>query len=610
MSTRITYEDVTGKSDRPFVLLTGRDGGYFLLNAEGRSTRYEGLYHPIRTEDGWDLVKSLHAIVPESSPSLIHYKAHIPTIQYENGMKLQCGMTHDSSLLCLIEKGKGVVRLPLDVHQMHDYSDFSKGYHVVQNSRKGKFLTLQYKKTGNTDYTYYVAICASFRIIHGESWRNEFYSFDARRNSAPTSLFVYDGLKGKLDGQERLVVAMDADQKKAEAKAVAAFESAHNLIQTSVLYKTHLLPCQVSEDLLGAAFTQAVYSLDSLYVTRPLGEEKYKGVYAGLPWFYQWWTRDEAISIGAFLQMGRNEEVGSILMRQLATLQEDGRLGNRFPASELGSADGIGWCAVRFLELLHAGGGQLSTDDLKWAYESFLRAKEQLEQHYMDDDLVWNRPFETWIDTGNHLDRRDGACLEIQLLHQKLNDVLALLAPRVGRRFDPINRLAKIRRRYLPEGCLIDRVRPDRSLDHTVRPNIFMAYYLYPGLLNQCEWESCFDQGIDHLWTAWGGMTSIQTDSPLFHMDYTGQNNHSYHRGDVWYYLNNMAALCLYRCNQQRYKPYIQSLLKASAREILFSGALGHHAEVSSARQQESQGCLAQAWSAALFIEAYRECSR
>jgi glycogen debranching enzyme len=73
--------------------------------------------------------------------------------------------------------------------------------------------------------------------------------------------------------------------------------------------------------------------------------------------------------------------------------------------------------------------------------------------------------------------------------------------------------------------------------------------------------------------------------------------------------LNNLAALVLYKVNRKKFEKYVEKILKSSARDILWLGAIGHHSEISSAEKQEARGCVAQAWSAALYIELINEAS-
>jgi len=61
------------------------------------------------------------------------------------------------------------------------------------------------------------------------------------------------------------------------------------------------------------------------------------------------------------------------------------------------------------------------------------------------------------------------------------------------------------------------------------------------------------------------------------------------------------------RVSKMRFNDYINKILKASTNEILWSGAIGHHAEISSSAVMESQGCFMQAWSAAMYVEMVNE---
>ena len=89
--------------------------------------------------------------------------------------------------------------------------------------------------------------------------------------------------------------------------------------------------------------------------------------------------------------------------------------------------------------------------------------------------------------------------------------------------------------------------------------------------------------------------------------EHTGQGGESYHHGDSWFWLNSLAALSLHRIDKKRFKGNIEKIVHASAQEILWSGALGCHAELSSAKKLESRGCFNQAWSNAMFIELIDE---
>jgi len=143
--------------------------------------------------------------------------------------------------------------------------------------------------------------------------------------------------------------------------------------------------------------------------------------------------------------------------------------------------------------------------------------------------------------------------------------------------------------------------------DSTVRPNIFIAAYVYPDLLSKKEWVTCFEEALNHLWLEWGGLSTISKSDSRFFSKNTGENSASYHRGDSWYWINNMAAIVMHRTDKKKFKRYISKIIEASCEDILFQGYIGNHSELSSAECLSADGCLSQAWSNALFVELAEE---
>lgn len=109
------------------------------------------------------------------------------------------------------------------------------------------------------------------------------------------------------------------------------------------------------------------------------------------------------------------------------------------------------------------------------------------------------------------------------------------------------------------------------------------------------------------MWLNWGGLATIDKNHYLFQKKHTGANDLSYHRGDSWYWLNNLAAIVMYRVNKIKYRSKINKILEASVNDLLWMGAVGCSSEISSAEKQTSDGCLNQAWSNAMLIELLDE---
>ena len=139
--------------------------------------------------------------------------------------------------------------------------------------------------------------------------------------------------------------------------------------------------------------------------------------------------------------------------------------------------------------------------------------------------------------------------------------------------------------------------------DWTIRPNIFIASYIYPELLTQKEWEACFENSLKSLWLEWGGLATIDKKNKLFADTNTGENNQSYHRGDSWFWINNLAAIQLNKINNKKFEKYIKKIIDASTEDILWKGCIGCASELSSAKELTSQGCFNQAWSNAMYME-------
>jgi glycogen debranching enzyme len=203
------------------------------------------------------------------------------------------------------------------------------------------------------------------------------------------------------------------------------------------------------------------------------------------------------------------------------------------------------------------------------------------------------------MDTDWKNDAREGARIEIQALF--------LAALRLLRKIDKADPFEKELARKVRKEFFDGKILADGAGDKTIRPNVFIAAYAYPELLTKKEWIMCFESMLPKIWLSWGGLSSIGKSSPLFTSHNTGESAESYHRGDSWFWINNLAAIVLHRLDKDRFKKYIDKILKASIKEMLYMGVTGYSAELSSAAELKSQGCFCQAWSSAMFIELIDE---
>jgi glycogen debranching enzyme len=276
------------------------------------------------------------------------------------------------------------------------------------------------------------------------------------------------------------------------------------------------------------------------------------------------------------------------------------------------NADSVGWLFKRLYDLLK----ELHDKNKLGKYFNALelhRIKHGLEKsihgvikNYSEGELIKNKNQETWCDT--KICARDGMRIEIQAMQLNMYKFLgwlcSLLRDRGGKKYaahkEEVLRSEVFRKfwngHYLNDG----------ANDNTIRPNVFLAYYIYPDLLSDSQWRKCFDNVLPRLFTGFG-LSSIDMHSPKFRELHTGATDESYHNGDSWYWINNIAAICLYRFGKFRYAKYIHSILKGSTNDLLWQGIPGCASEISSAKKQEAFGCFNQAWSDSTYVEMVGE---
>ncbi len=219
-------------------------------------------------------------------------------------------------------------------------------------------------------------------------------------------------------------------------------------------------------------------------------------------------------------------------------------------------------------------------------------------KYFKRDGLVINREGETWMDSIP----RAGARVEIQALNYCLLELMRLVTKDTRFLRMETRMASTFKERYFKNGYLWDGVD-----DNTLRPNIFIAGYAAQKLLTNEEWGVCINKALKGLWNPWGGFASIDKSHPNYHPHHTGEQPASYHNGDSWFFLNNLAGIVMHKIAPKRYAKHIKMLLEASTKEILNLGCLGCHGELSSSSQLTSQGAWLQAWSCATYLEFVEE---
>jgi glycogen debranching enzyme len=473
------------------------------------------------------------------------------------------------------------VDILFDCKMIFDNREWGRNYEFSneKNSLLVHFEKKNDSREGNEtgEYSFWLAFhgCEFEKL---EKWEEQRYSYDELRQSPPFSRWVLRGCKA----HGSFAAAFAFSKHEALKLAIDSWNYKNALAQETEKHAAEVIgDVSIKNGEMRVAVECARYSLACL--------RENHGLCAGLPWFCQRWARDELISSKALMLAGQHSLAKVILFSWLEKLQPKGKL----PGTLTSSIADSGWLFLRFEDYLP----ELKKQEHEWVIRKLENYLSEIEKN-LKNGLVVNDAKETWMDSLE----RSGARIEIQALVLAACKLYRLLKSE-----HPLEQKLKVR---VKESFWQDGYLSDGADDDTVRPNVFIAAYAYPELLSKKEWLQCFDFVLPRLWCDWGGLSTVDKNDASFVSTHTGENSKSYHSGDSWFWINNLAAIVLFAFDKKKYKSYIQHVLKASTHEILYEGACGHHSELSSASELKSEGCLAQAWSAALYIELLEELFR
>ena len=591
-------------NEAPNFLLLNKLGGYFWLHEKDIS-RYQGFYF----NNNFKLYKTLHRISLPSSKGIAEAHNAFHSVEHRHKkVNEEYFVPHGFNALVYTLNKKTEFDLIFDCKEQFDNRQYGRYYEISKED--GVIIVKFTKKTdrkedkshGKEEFSVYTAIIADGDYRKKDKWLQAKFSYDHRRGSDPQERFVYSALRLKA---KDAVIAFALDKIGAIAEAKTVKQNLESLKKKQKEYVQKFL--YRAKDDVFFAHAAAGASLDGLFDQT----NGHRGIIAGVPWFTQLWTRDELISLKALMLQERFDEVKDILFRYMKELTSDGALPDRYPAVSLGDADGVGWLFKRIGDFYHILEKKnilhkyLSDDDLLSITRKLEFSIIKLLEHHSHAELIINKPKETWMDTIP----REGARIEVQALFLNMCSLLKELGDHVEDQSTITlaeNKerevLKKVREQFWNGEMLADGVR-----DFTCRPNIFLAHYIYPKLLDDVEWYKCFNKALDELWLPWGGIATLDKNHPDFKKEHTGEDNLSYHNGDSWFFINNIAAISLWKVSQSVFKNRVRTISEASANEILWKGFAGHAAEISSASKLESFGCWCQAWSDATYIEMMHE---
>lgn len=370
------------------------------------------------------------------------------------------------------------------------------------------------------------------------------------------------------------------------------------------------------------ALAWAKLSLDAL-----ITDQGMKGIWAGLPWFNNYWGRDSFISLaGATLWLGNFKAARKILLDFAAKQELDssstnyGRIPNLItPASTIyNTADGTPCFVFAAYEYF------VDTGDRRFLYDVYPAVKRALygtlKYHTDKEFFLTHGNQETWMDAvgpkGPYTPRGNRAVeVEAYWLRQVL--VTRLLAQYVGdaATSDLAVEIAKnlqsnFNKKFVDSksDLLYDHLSAKGVPDTTLRPNQLMALWAVRNSKVQANILRTVVEKLDYPW----GLASLYQGDPNFHPFHHDEPYYppdaAYHNGTVWVWLTGPLVSELVSMREAGFafkntEFLVNQILDGKTAGTLpeLFDAFPHEGE----RVPDESGAFSQAWSLAEFVGSF-----
>ena len=369
----------------------------------------------------------------------------------------------------------------------------------------------------------------------------------------------------------------------------------------------------------------AILSMDALVMNQGR-----KGIFAGLPWFSNYWGRDSFISLpGATLVTGNFSEAKAIL-RSFSEWQEKesgnrmyGRIPNLVTPTSISynTTDGTPWFVIALGDYVTA------TGDTSFAREMFPAVQRSVEgsmKYRVDKNLLLvHEDAETWMDAvgpDGPWSPRGNRANDIQALWYKQLLVASWMAHMVGdsRSFSRwLGAAESVRLSFnrlfvdADSSIVYDYLQADGTPSRQLRPNQIFALDLID---NQKTQFDVFRKYTESLVYAHGVASLSQEDGnfhPFHHYEPIYVQDAAYHNGIVWTWL---AGPWISAATKFGYSDLTYQVTDNMIHQILDRGAVGTLSELLDAAPRAGEleprlsGTFSQAWSLAEFIRvAYQD---
>jgi len=370
-------------------------------------------------------------------------------------------------------------------------------------------------------------------------------------------------------------------------------------------------------------------SLDWITITMDelITRQQGNGIYAGLPWFNEYWGRDMFISMpGACLVTGQFD-IAKEILKDFAKLQDTdpasetyGRIPNRANLEGIlyNTTDGTPRFVIQSLEVAEYSG---DTEFLHELYPAIKTSIDASIMNYIDEKgYLTHADADTWMDVkrnGIPGSPRGNRANDIQALwYEQLvaGSKIAALMDDMGSAEEWSGLAQMLAGNFENDYCnkeesfIYDHLNADGTPDLQFRPNQLYCF----DLVNDSEFKQKVTRRTwEELVYPWGVSSLAQWD-PQFHPQHENwhyyHKDDAYHNGTIWLWNNGIAM--------QRMIEYGQiepawELFRNMNRQALHEGAVGSLSENADAHPREGKswvnrsGTFLQAWSNAEHLRVW-----
>ena len=415
---------------------------------------------------------------------------------------------------------------------------------------------------------------------------------------------------------EEVVKLAEEIAEKVNELAAARRQRMENLLQASYV--------ETGNHDFNIALMWAKLSLDALIMNQSQSGIPVKGIFAGLPWFNNYWGRDSFISLpGATFVTGNFHDAREILLSFARFQNKDtsssnyGRIPNIVTTKSIAynTADGTPWFIKQMYDYVKYSGDTALVREL---FPVIVRSIEGTIKYHTDSlGFLTHGDAETWMDAvgpaGPWSPRGNRAC-EVQALWQYQLMIGAFVADYLteyrlaGRWQSMAEQVEKNFNKYFvsrEKSLVYDHLKADGTPSSELRPNQLFCL----DILNSEDLRERIVKSVTaNLVYAHGVGTLAASDSnfhPFHHYEPSYVQDAAYHNGIVWTWLNGQATYALTRNDEQ---DLAFAMTKDMVNQILHRGCVGTLSELLDAMPRQGEGgprlsgAFSQAWSLAEFV--------